>query len=331
MPTPKRQHFIPILHLQHFVGTDPQGQVWTYDAETGVVRSAIPKETAVQSHFYSVEGEDGTMDTRVEDFLAKMESNAAPAYDALLRAEIPKKDSQARADFATFLALMYVRTPAMRRMGAEMIGREMQIRCYAYGSNEKAFDALNRRAERDGMQPLNAEQKEKLRKTFLDPSSYIMEIAKERTLMVLKTADGLAPILFNMKWSIVEPLHGFFITTDNPLVREVDPKTRHPIYGDHGFGNKTAEVIFPLSPQRLLLMSWEEGSRDIGAFERTHVDTVNRRLAGHSDRYLYSHIRHKRLKALAAEFKDSRPIMTTEGFGPKEFAKIAVARRMGTT
>jgi hypothetical protein len=330
LPTPKRHHFIPILHLQHFVGTDPGGQVWTYDAETGDVRSAIPKETAVQSHFYSVEGDDGAMDTRIEDFLAKMESNAAPAYEALLRAEIPKKDSQARVDFATFLALMYVRTPAMRRMGAEMIGRQMQILCYAYGSNEKAFEGLNRRAEKAGARQLNADEKERLRKAFLDPSGYMMHIGKERTLMVLKAADGLAPILFNMKWSIAVPAHGFFITTDNPLVRQVDPKTRHPIYGDHGFANKTAEVIFPLSPQRLLLMSWEEGTPDIGAFERAHVEQINRALAAHSDPYLYSHIRHKRLKELAAEFKDSRPMMTTQGFGPKKFAKIEVARRMGS-
>jgi len=88
------------------------------------------------------------------------------------------------------------------------------------------------------------------------------------------------------------------------------------------FANTTATAEF---------LSWEEGARDIAAFERTHVEAINRRLAGHSDRYLYSHIRHKRLKALAAEFKASRPMMTTQGFGPKKFAKIAVARRMGTT
>ena len=29
----------------------------------------------------------------------------------------------------------------MRRMGAEMIGRHLQISAYAYGSNKKAFDA----------------------------------------------------------------------------------------------------------------------------------------------------------------------------------------------
>jgi hypothetical protein len=47
-------------------------------------------------------------------------------------------------DFSTFLALMYLRAPAMRRMNAEMISRHLQIRCYAYGINEKAFDTLTR-------------------------------------------------------------------------------------------------------------------------------------------------------------------------------------------
>jgi hypothetical protein len=104
-PVPKRHHFIPILHLKHFIGTDPKGQVWTYDAEAGHVRSAAPENTAVEGHYYSAERPDGTMDTRLEEHLAKMESLAAPVYEALLRREIPKV-SQGRADFATFLALM---------------------------------------------------------------------------------------------------------------------------------------------------------------------------------------------------------------------------------
>jgi hypothetical protein len=190
---PKRHHFIPILHLKHFVGPSPEGQVWTYDAQSGDVRSATPENTAVQGHFYSVEADDGTMDTRVEDYLAKAESKAAPVYEDLLRYQVPPKESQARVDFADFLALMYVRTPAMRRMGAEMIGRQIQTLSYAYGSNEKAFEALNRRAEEAGARKLNEVEKQKLQQSFLDPTGYVMQIAKERTLMVLGAADKLAP------------------------------------------------------------------------------------------------------------------------------------------
>src|SRR4029077_549437 len=119
---PKRQHFNPALHLRQFAGDAPKGQVWIYDKQTGRVRSATPENTAVQSHFYSVERDDGTMDTTIEHYLAEVESDAAPVYEGLLRGEMPGR-TQPRADFAQFLGVMYVRTPTMRRMAGEMQGR----------------------------------------------------------------------------------------------------------------------------------------------------------------------------------------------------------------
>jgi hypothetical protein len=77
----------------------------------------------------------------------------------------------------------------------------------------------------------------------------------------------------------------------------------------------------------LLLLSWKDHAREIGAFERDTVDLMNQIRAANSDRYLYAHIRHKRIEELAREFKDSKPAMTTKGFGPKRFAPIKVSRR----
>ena len=54
---PKRQHYVPRLHLKHFVGTEPKGQIWTYDKETGKKWSGTPENTAVETHFYSVEND----------------------------------------------------------------------------------------------------------------------------------------------------------------------------------------------------------------------------------------------------------------------------------
>jgi hypothetical protein len=323
---PKRQHFIPRLHLQHFAGSQPKGQLWTYDAIAAKAWSAIPAETAVQTHFYSAEKSDGTMDTRIEAFLSEMEGRAAPVYQDLLRGIIPK-NSQARVDFAQFLALMYVRTPAMRRMAAEIHGREVQIRNYAYASDDRAFEALTRRVEQEKGALIDPQVKERIYKAMCAPTGYEVIVPKEQTLHALAASDKLAPILFKMKWCLVFADHGFFITSDNPLVREVDPKTRHPIYGDHGFLNKTAEVTFPLSPRVVLLLSWNEKAREHGILERPHVDFVNRIRAAQSDRYLYAHVHHKRVEQLATEFKHSRPNMTTEGFGPRKFAPIKVSRR----
>jgi uncharacterized protein DUF4238 len=171
----------------------PKGQVWTYDARSGDVRSAVPEETAVQAHLYSIERDDGSMDTTIEEHFSKLETKASPEYEALLHGEIPT--SQARAAFATFLALMYVRTPAMLRNGAEMYGRMIQIMSYAYGCHDGAFEGLVRRLERDLGRPLDAEMRQKVREHLLDPSGYIMEVPKERAFEIFQSGDKLAPLL----------------------------------------------------------------------------------------------------------------------------------------
>jgi hypothetical protein len=323
---PKGQHTIPRLHLQHFAGANPPGQVWTYDAFGDKAWSAVPEETGKQTHFYSAERDDGTMDASLEKFLAEVEGRAAPVYERLLKGQFPS-DPLTHFDFAQFLALMYCRTTAMRRLAGEVRGRGAQIHNYAYAIDPNAFDSLTRRVEAEKGEAIDPIIKEEIRRAMLDPTGYEMLVSKESTFMVLAVSDKLAPVFDKMKWSLGEAVHGYFITSDNPLVREVDPKTRHPIYGDHGFMNKTAEITFPLSPKVMLLLSWDETVRSHGAFERDHVRQLNVIRAAHSDRYLYAHFYDKRIRELAVRYKDSRPSITTEGFGPKKFAPIRVARR----
>ncbi len=323
---PKKQHTVPRLHLQYFAGQNPAGQVWTYDAVGARQWSAIPTETCVQTHFYSAERDDGTKDARLEEFLAKVEGGAAPVYEGLLRGRLPQ-NPQSRLDFAQFLALMHTRTTAMRRMAGEIRGRGAQILSYAYASNSKAFEGLMHRIEAEKGEKVDLGLKKKVRQAMLDPSGYRMEISKESTFMALSASDELTQILNRMKWSVLIAQHGYFITSDNPLVREADPKTRHPIGGDGGFLNKTVEVTFPLSPKVLLLLSWDEAVRDLGSLERDHVHQINVVRAAHSDRYLFAHIKDKRIARLANQYKDSRPGIITQGFGPEKFSEIKVARR----
>ncbi len=326
MNEPKNHHFIPILHLQHFIGAEPKGHVWTYEKMTGDIRSSIPAETGFETHFYSVQKEDGSMDTSIEKHLAAIEGKAAPVYQELLRGQIPT-DPQQRMDFAHFLALMHVRTPAMRRMIGKMHGQQAQVMRYAYGSHPKAFEGLKRRIEKDRGETMPAEIEALIKEKLIDPSGYEVQVSKESTLHILGAADKIAPILEKMKWSLFQPKHGFFISSDNPLVRDCDPKTKHPIYGDQGFANPTNEIIFPLSPQRLLFMCFDSRKPDHLIVNREYVELVNKGIAANSDRYLYAHLKHKAIAALAKEFEDSRPDMTMQGFGPDKFAPTKVVRR----
>lgn len=320
----KSQHHVPVLHLRNFAGPDPKGHVWTYDKQTGRARSSIPEETGFETHFYSVERDDGTMDTRIEDVLAEIESKAAPVYRDLVTGKMC--EGQPKSDFANFIACMFARTLSMRRMFAEVLSRGAQIRNHAYGTNEKAFESLIKRSGKDRA-PLDQEGKEALRAALTDPSQFIIEISREATLRGLKVMDRLTPIFFNMGWSLVYAKHGYFITSDNPLARASDPKSRSSTYGDGGFLNQTVEVTFPLSPSTILLLTWADNPSPMFEVSRDAVEGWNMMRAAHAERFLYAHIDDKRVSQLAARQKESRPRMVIEGCGPKKFAETVIRRR----
>jgi hypothetical protein len=60
---------------------------------------------------------------------------------------------------------------------------------------------------------------------------------------------------------------------------------------------------------------------------RDMVKRANMVRAAHSEQFLYAHVKDPEIEQLAAEFRDSRPGMTTQGFGPEKFGKIKVSRR----
>lgn len=268
------------------------------------------------------------MDTAVEKYLSEVESFAAPIYEALLQGKIPAKGTLERQTFAIFIALMYTRTPGQRRMIGELIGRQLQVLCYAYGISETAFNTLSGCVERDVGRDFSADERECIRQIFIDPSGYKLRIPKEQVLpIMLGTAHGLMPAFSSMKWTLIDAAQSFFITSDNPVVREVDPKSIHSFYGDGGISNPTAQIIFPLSRKRALMMTWRENFPDTASVSGDYVWWVNKALAANSDRQLYAHIEHKKITKLSGDFKDSRPNMTSSGFGPEKFATIEVPRK----
>jgi Protein of unknown function (DUF4238) len=321
----KSHHYSPVLHLRNFVGNAPAGHVWTYDKQSGNSRSSIPEETGFETHFYSVERDDGTKDTTIEKFLADVESKAAPVYRDLLEGKLP--EGQPKADFANFLAAMFARTPSLRRMFGEMKSRALQIHNYAYGIDDRAFESFVKRSG-EGRAPLDEEGLEALRNALLDPSQFEIEVSRESTLRCLGVMDRLTPLFFKMGWTLVYSAHGYFITSDNALAKAVDPKSVSPFYGDGGFVNRTVEVTFPLSPKTMLLMTWAEKPRPQLEAPGEAVDGWNRARASNAERFLYAHIDDKRIAQLAAEQAHSRPGMTTQGFGPKKFAKTRIRRKL---
>ena len=266
------------------------------------------------------------MDTRLETYLSDVESLASPIYNDMIQANGIPEDQQ-RMDFAHFLALMYARTPTIRRLYGEMSGQILQTLTFAYGSNDKAFASLLRSYEADTGTALTPEAAERLKQDFIDPSNYIMNIHKGRTLEALNVADKLTPMFFDMTWTISSLATGFLFTSDNPILKQYAEGSFHPVYGDGGFTNKTVRVSFPLSPKKLLTLSRIKGAPNHSYINRHYAESLNEARAAQSERFLYAHIHHKNILKLAAKYAETKRTLHMQGLRPQKLAAVKVVRR----
>lgn len=318
-----KQHILPVLSLNHFAGED--GHVWTYDKLNGRRWHAIPKETGCETHYYSVEREDGTMDITLEQLLSEIESDAAPAYERMASGELPSGGD--RELFGFFLGAMYVRTPKMRRFAAETHKWMLETHIAANVAHPGAFKTLLKRYEADGV---DVSDPEFIRRSLMDMSHSNLHLPKAYVLRILEQAPKIAEVFLNMKWSLLRAEDHFFVTCDNPIFRSVDPKTCHPLLGDHGLVNKTAEITFPLSPKRILLMHWEWQANREYVLPREWVRNENGKRAANADRQVYAHLEHKKIARLVAQYvgKPKRPMVRSSGFaGSIGFHDVVVPRR----
>ena len=90
----KRHHFVPRFYLRKFASLEPEEQIWTYDMEKGSARCSTVNNTGFEKYLYSAKLLGGSQLYDLEDFIAKIESKAAPLFDKLLRMQILKAKSE---------------------------------------------------------------------------------------------------------------------------------------------------------------------------------------------------------------------------------------------
>ncbi|MFN0193787.1 MAG: DUF4238 domain-containing protein [Aestuariivirga sp.] len=319
---PKRQHYVPRFYLEHF--SDENGQVWTYDSEGKSVRSAKPEQTAVETNFYSTTNEQGEYHDDLENWLAEVESNAAGLYPKVLKGEALEGDE--RAKFAVFLASLLGRSPAMVTAYAEMQGYAVQTPTRFAAANPKIFDAQMDRYDEETGVTTSPEERSKLLEFMRDTSRYILEVDKKRGLAAIGVTDSIAPILNDMRWIVLESPDQHIITSDNPLVRVTPPETRHPIYRDGGFMNKSVEVYIPLSPTKSLAAFWSKDTTPSKhRIDKTRARHMNKLQAIYSERYLFASRRDSGIEALS--LKHHAPGVRIRVSGQEHMAKVNVVRK----
>jgi hypothetical protein len=320
----KRHHQVPQFYLQRF--SSATGQVWNYDKQGGRVWPRSVEDTAFERHLYSITMEDGQYNTEIDDFITKVENIGAPLVDRVMAGE--HLSGQNRYDFASFVAIMFVRTNSFRRLFAETLGNTRLIRNRFIASNDDLFDAEIERFQAKCGQ-ITDERKQALRKNMLDPSKYTLVVDREYTLKALQYHDELAPLLAAMEWTILDIQAGasFFITSDNPVIKWVHPRYHHPLRGSGGFKNKHVEVLFPLSPARCWVGHWIQGFPRSSTTTATRVKQTNRLIAREAEKFLYSHVENSKILQLAKKHANSQRTIKV-GWPGKINPEIKVVRSL---
>ena len=302
------QHKNPTLSLKHFAGT--HGKVWSYDKVSGRHWSASPERTCVEAHYYSFENEKGETDTRLEAAFSNIEGAAAPVYEKLASGVLPK--GAERETFGCFLGLMFVRSPSMRAFATQFYKTRYEQKSRLLARDPEAFARLLKRMELDG---IDVSDPELIRKRMMDLSHSNLVLPKDYVLNVKNGLEKYVTIFLNMKWSLVRAQHHFFISSDNPICRVADPKTYSPAYGDGGLLNKTAEITFPISRKRLLLLHWEaEAPREV-ELPRSWIMKENDKRAYFAERQFFAHIKHKELIKLCNKYRAAQSEFVDDGEG----------------
>jgi hypothetical protein len=225
------QHIISRFYLGNFC--DPvtperhKPSLWVVDVQKETVKRRAPKNVATQADYYSFVRADGKQDRVVDEILEHTETAVAPVISKIRCGDF-KLTKNERAYLACFMALFTTRVPLFRKFVEEKAGEAGAAMLWTAAAHPEYFKRLIKKT----MGEVSEEEVERMRQGALDPKDYIIRGTPEFSLdQVVRQADVVAPIIFNMQWLFLgTPQGSHFLTTDVPVVW-ADPSQATPDAG----------------------------------------------------------------------------------------------------
>lgn len=97
--------------------------------------------------------------------------------------------------------------------------------------------------------------------------------------------------------------------------------------GDGGFIHKQVEVSFPLSPKRMLLMSWHKGLPPTSKVSREFINERNILRVQCAENEVYSHLMHANTERLVGRYAKYRLNMAGGTMQGQKLMETKVPRR----
>jgi Protein of unknown function (DUF4238) len=216
-----------------------------------------------------------------------IESGAAPLWDAVSQGKVLAGED--REMIALFLAAQYLRSPSVIHAGAEMMAGLAHHTARTIAADKKTHEQSVDSYEADTGKSISASEREKMREFLSNSDNFTINVLRSAGLPMLGGIERLAKTFFNMKWVVGRSKDQHLITSDNPVTRASDPSTHSRLYGTGTFANKTVRVQFPLSPDRMLEMTWQGKERErVAEIPKRMAREMNGIRAAQAQRFLYA-------------------------------------------
>ena len=280
MISPKRHHYLPQFYLGRFCRDD---KLWVFDRDKKEYRQQTPNNTAVKTHYYSVEEKDGEKRTEIEAMLSYIENHAKQVIDKLHAREVLTDDE--KQILSIFLAFMMNRVPDFEKSVNEIEKHTIQIMADMMFSDEKRVQSIMDKRESKTGEKSDISAKELI--DFHKRRQYEIVINRNESLrLMLTTSMELSKYFGLMDWGVYHaPQKKSFITTDNPLILVPRIGYKTGFYGV-GIITKGARKVFPLSQKACLIM-FDRGDLLVHRDADMHlVRKINLSLTSRADRFV---------------------------------------------
>lgn len=252
-------HLIPRFYLGGFTDPDvPPGHdpfVWLWRFAAGSWQPKGPKNTATLPDYYFLEDGSGNKDESCEQFLNRIESDAAPAIRSLTMS-CEGLSNRNRKALARFVAAMEVRLPSRIESMQAFIGEVAKAtasRNWQYlrgdaGAYRRFTSGCRGRTGRDDPGEFLSDS--------MDPCRFEFTGTKELVLpALLKSVNRIARVLLAMNWYFLDSDgENVFITSDTPCCR-FHPADMPPLVSG-GLLDQRVELTLPLTSRVALLARW---------------------------------------------------------------------------
>lgn len=303
----RRQHLVSKFYLKGFAADE---RYLTRTVLPGTFSHRIGvNDATVNNDYYTVEFEDGTVSDAAETLFGEIEAPASSALRGLLSTPVVFPDGDQRDALAAWIALQYVRTPAIRRQRDELHSALVRMVVGVVGKR----GLRNFIEEREGV-AISAARVEAEWQDLTKPGGPTSRVrAENHILNILELLPSTTERLVDGRWMVIDFGENFLVAGDHPVFLMADPEA--PDWRGVGLGNAHAFGL-ALSRRRGIIIftgDGEPGPDVMGPGTASEARTLNAQTIQNAREAIYHHPDDDPVAWFDGELPQPRPTELTLG------------------